>query len=171
MKKKKKTKNNEQAFGTCYIDSSDDDIFVVEEYGEIYPETNQKMFRPEINYKRVFLWVSVSLLIMSLINFLLIYFVPFIKNMELHLAWKTVIIYLILIFITCLIFLKRLAIFTVRLYQRYARFEVRCRCLFIPNCSEYMILSIQKYGLIKGMIKGFKRYRRCRPPNGGEDYP
>lgn len=44
-------------------------------------------------------------------------------------------------------------------------------CLFIPSCSNYMILAIEKYGLIKGITKGVKRILRCVPPNGGVDYP
>jgi len=34
-----------------------------------------------------------------------------------------------------------------------------------------MILSIEKYGAIKGLIKGCIRLLRCHPPNGGRDEP
>lgn len=39
------------------------------------------------------------------------------------------------------------------------------RCRFYPTCSEYMLLSIQKSGLIKGGWQGLKRWRRCNPHN------
>jgi len=34
-----------------------------------------------------------------------------------------------------------------------------------------MILSIEKYGLLKGISKGIKRISNCKIPNGGIDYP
>jgi len=59
----------------------------------------------------------------------------------------------------------------VLMYKAYAPMEVRDRCLFVPTCSTYMIMAIQKYGLLIGVIKGIKRIRRCHLPNGGVDYP
>lgn len=67
--------------------------------------------------------------------------------------------------------LRNLAIGIVLMYKAYAPLEVRGRCRFEPTCSTYMIMAIQKYGLIRGFIKGIKRIRRCKPPNGGIDYP
>lgn len=49
--------------------------------------------------------------------------------------------------------------------------SMRDSCRFIPTCSTYMIMAINKYGLIIGIIKGIKRLIRCKPPNGGIDYP
>lgn len=66
---------------------------------------------------------------------------------------------------------KRILIWFVHLYQRYAADEIRLRCVFTPSCSEYMILSIEKYGVIRGIRKGLNRLQRCHLPNGGEDYP
>jgi putative component of membrane protein insertase Oxa1/YidC/SpoIIIJ protein YidD len=34
-----------------------------------------------------------------------------------------------------------------------------------------MILAIEKYGVVKGVIKGIRRILRCNYPNGGIDYP
>lgn len=48
---------------------------------------------------------------------------------------------------------------------------MRGACLFTPTCSEYMIISLNKYGALKGLLMGLSRIIRCRPPNGGEDYP
>lgn len=39
-------------------------------------------------------------------------------------------------------------------------------CRFTPTCSEYMIQSIERYGVIKGIKLGLKRIKRCRP--GGD---
>jgi putative membrane protein insertion efficiency factor len=64
-----------------------------------------------------------------------------------------------------------ITIWVIRLYQRYAPNYIRLACVFEPSCSEYMILSIQKYGFIRGVIKGIHRLQRCHLPNGGTDYP
>jgi len=43
-------------------------------------------------------------------------------------------------------------------------------CKFIPTCSEYTYLTIEKYGSIKGLWLGFKRIIRCHPwSKGGVD--
>jgi putative membrane protein insertion efficiency factor len=67
--------------------------------------------------------------------------------------------------------LRSIIIWFIQLYQRYASDEIRLSCVFEPSCSEYMILSINKYGIIYGGIKGIKRLKRCHFPNGGIDYP
>lgn len=58
---------------------------------------------------------------------------------------------------------KKAVIGAVRLYQRYAPEEVRRKCLFKPTCSEYTILAVKKYGVIKGLYKAWDRlFRRCK---------
>ena len=59
----------------------------------------------------------------------------------------------------------------VLLYKAFAPISVRERCRFTPTCSTYMIMAINKYGLFRGVFKGIGRLLRCKPPNGGEDYP
>lgn len=61
-------------------------------------------------------------------------------------------------------------IWAVKVYQHYAKDEVRLRCFMVPSCSEYAILALRKYGAIVGAIKAWKRLKRCHPP-GGVDYP
>ena len=67
--------------------------------------------------------------------------------------------------------LKWLAIGAVLTYKAFAPMSVRKRCRFKPTCSTYMIMAIYKYGLFIGVIKGIRRIFRCKPPNGGVDYP
>ncbi|MBQ8294991.1 MAG: membrane protein insertion efficiency factor YidD [Clostridia bacterium] len=67
--------------------------------------------------------------------------------------------------------LKALLLFLVRFYQRVAPISLRKRCRFEPSCSQYMLISIEKYGACKGFIKGFRRWCSCKPPNGGFDEP
>ena len=56
-----------------------------------------------------------------------------------------------------LIRLRGIMIWFIRLYQRYASDEIRQACVFEPSCSEYMIVSLKKYGVVRGGMKGIKR--------------
>ncbi len=38
-------------------------------------------------------------------------------------------------------------------------------CRFYPSCSEYAILALEKYGLIKGVKLSVDRIKRCNPSN------
>ena len=66
---------------------------------------------------------------------------------------------------------KKLIFEIIRAYQKTAPDKIRNSCRFKPSCSEYMILSIEKLGVINGVLQGLKRLRRCKPPYGGVDYP
>ena len=67
--------------------------------------------------------------------------------------------------------LKKAVICAVKIYQRFAPDSLRNKCRFEPSCSEYMILAVEKYGVIKGVIKGIDRLKRCNVDGGGFDYP
>lgn len=73
--------------------------------------------------------------------------------------------------VAIIIKLKSILIWFVLVYQRFAPEEVRKKCVFTPSCSEYMILALKKYGVVKGLLKGINRLKRCHLPNHGEDYP
>ncbi len=47
------------------------------------------------------------------------------------------------------------------------------KCPFIPSCSHYAILALEKYGFFVGWIMTIKRLKRChnRPPNNTLDFP
>ncbi len=67
--------------------------------------------------------------------------------------------------------MSRITIALIRWYQRWAPGRVREACRFEPSCSNYMILSVRKFGTLGGITKGVDRILRCRPPLGGEDHP
>ncbi len=69
------------------------------------------------------------------------------------------------------VFLKPILIWLVRAYQHFAPDKLRCRCRFEPSCSQYMIGAIEKYGAYRGLVRGLKRWARCKPPNGGFEEP
>lgn len=144
---------------------------VIEEIDEYYPETNKKLIRPKINYVKVFFNIVLTLLFDALVTWFVVsqILVPeYVKQAKIS---YYIILFIILLVLYLIIRSKSIVIFIIRLYQRYGPYEVRCMCLFVPNCSEYMILAIEKYGLIKGIKKGIDRLRRCHAPNFGVDYP
>lgn len=76
--------------------------------------------------------------------------------------------------VTCVLimaFSKRMLIWGIHLYQKYAPDHIRESCVFEPSCSEYMLIALGKYGALKGTYKGIKRLCRCHYPNGGIDKP
>ena len=83
----------------------------------------------------------------------------------------TVVIIAIILLAYILLTTKRMFICAIRIYQRYAPDSLRNKCRFEPSCSEYMILAIEKYGLIKGLQKGICRLKRCNIDGGGFDFP
>ncbi|MFH1353021.1 MAG: membrane protein insertion efficiency factor YidD [bacterium] len=45
-------------------------------------------------------------------------------------------------------------------------------CRFHPSCSQYFLLSLEKYGFFRGSVKGIFRILRCSPfSQGGFDRP
>ncbi len=78
-------------------------------------------------------------------------------------------------------FPRDLATGLIRVYQRTLspdhsgwgkRFFPGGHCKFTPSCSEYMRLSLEKFGLVRGSLKGLWRILRCNPwSKGGSDLP
>jgi len=60
-------------------------------------------------------------------------------------------------------FPKKIAIFFIKLYQRYLSPRFGRNCKYYPTCSNYAISAIDKYGIIKGGIMAFFRVLRCNP--------
>jgi putative membrane protein insertion efficiency factor len=60
----------------------------------------------------------------------------------------------------------------VRLYQMFISPLLGPRCRFTPSCSEYFMVSVKKYGAIRGAFRGVLRICRCHPWHpGGYDPP
>ncbi|MCD6094123.1 MAG: membrane protein insertion efficiency factor YidD [Candidatus Omnitrophica bacterium] len=68
--------------------------------------------------------------------------------------------------------LKKIAIFLIIFYRKYISPLKIQSCRFYPSCSEYALETIQKRGLIIGLLKTLWRVLRCNPfSKGGWDPP
>ena len=121
------------------------------------------LVRPNVNWIKIALNCTVPVLLAYGSKTLLCRF-----GMDGILSWAVMLLLLLLYF--CLN-AKRSIICLIRIYQRYTPDSVRNKCRFEPSCSQYMILSLQKYGLRKGLLKGIRRLKRCNINDGGYDLP
>lgn len=129
--------------------------------------------RPNISFKKFIVSIS-GFLIMNVLSVTFCeLFLSELLSKYSYLDQK-VITFLVTIIASCiylLLIMKRAIIWLIHVYQHYAPDRVRLKCVFEPSCSEYMLLSIKKYGTFVGVFKGCLRLLRCHPPNGGKDYP
>ena len=58
--------------------------------------------------------------------------------------------------------MNNLIIKIIKKYQEIP-FKSHDSCKFIPTCSNYMIESLETYGLLKGLYLGIKRLLKCNP--------
>ena len=67
--------------------------------------------------------------------------------------------------------MKKVLIKIIKLYQKMP-LKSHSKCKFIPTCSNYAIIVLNEFGLIKGLYLAIKRIIRCNPLNkGGIDLP
>ena len=124
----------------------------------------RRLIRPKINWVSYILNVLVPLFVCAALIFIAV------KYLQLK-FWIALLIGLALLLGYALLRARSLLVGMVKLYQRFAPASLRNKCRFEPSCSQYMVLSIQKYGAFKGVKKGIGRICRCNVKNGGFDYP
>jgi hypothetical protein len=56
------------------------------------------------------------------------------------------------------------------MYQVFFRWALPASCRFTPSCSEYTKEAIERYGFLKGILKGAKRISSCHPFSGKAGY-
>jgi putative membrane protein insertion efficiency factor len=75
--------------------------------------------------------------------------------------------------------MKKYVLKLIRLYQKtlspdhgiFSKKYPQGYCRYNPSCSEYTYEAIEKYGLLKGGLKGGYRILRCNPFSKGGDDP
>ncbi len=63
------------------------------------------------------------------------------------------------------------AIYLIKLYKLIVSPLLGPTCRFNPTCSEYAIVAIDRYGILKGGWLSVKRILRCHPFHPGGDDP
>jgi hypothetical protein len=63
--------------------------------------------------------------------------------------------------------LTRILINGIGLYQTYLSPFLGRSCRFYPSCSHYSVQSLQKHGLVKGLLMTVGRLVKCHPFHPG----
>ena len=131
------------------VEDSDEEIFVP------YNPLN----RPKIRYTKPI--IALTVYVLQLVG---LCFIPYGK------WWIELIVLVGYSLLYFAVIAKKAVIWLVHLYQNKASDETRLRCVMEPSCSVYMIMAVEKYGVIRGVHKGIGRLCRCGRENC-VDYP
>lgn len=59
--------------------------------------------------------------------------------------------------------IKKLFILPIKGYQKLISPLLGSNCRYVPTCSQYTIIAIEEWGIIKGIYLGIRRISRCHP--------
>lgn len=126
--------------------------------------TERPLVRPHHSILHLLLVLSVYVAGSAVSGYLLsILLIDVVKPRILHIVSSCVFL---------LLGLKYIIICLIQIYQRYAPEHIRRRCKLMPTCSEYCILALKKYGLLRGTRKSLVRlFRTCDGSGYREDWP
>jgi len=66
--------------------------------------------------------------------------------------------------------MKKIFIFSIKMYQKYISPMKSTKCPYYPSCSQYGLEAVEKYGACKGGLLAVWRIIRCNPfSKGGYD--
>jgi len=119
----------------------------------------RKIIKPKITYCDI-LWNAI--VILDFVFMTILFFFP---------SGLLGVITILCMKVFFLINFRRLMIFSIKIYQICAPSTIRNRCRFEPSCSNYFIECLEKYGSVKGLVKGIDRLVRCSMHDGGFDKP
>lgn len=119
--------------------------------------------RPNINWLQIILQTTIPI----------IFFIVSVKLLlkRWHNLGNTIFITSLCLIIYILVHFKNIIICIIHIYQHFAPDSIRLKCRFEPSCSQYMILALEKYGVLEGLKMGINRLKRCKVGNGGYDFP
>ena len=67
--------------------------------------------------------------------------------------------------------IRQAFILPIRLYQKLLSPLMPPACRYTPSCSEYAAQAIERYGVVRGILKGTWRVMRCNPFGGSGHDP
>lgn len=59
--------------------------------------------------------------------------------------------------------MKRILLFLIGFYRKYISPATPPSCRFIPTCSEYAYLAVERFGPAKGSLLAARRLAKCQP--------
>jgi len=63
--------------------------------------------------------------------------------------------------------MKRGALATILLYQRWLSPLIPSACRYEPTCSRYTYQAVERFGVARGVWLGMRRLGRCTPLHRG----
>lgn len=68
--------------------------------------------------------------------------------------------------------MRRIVVAPLRAYQRWISPMFPRRCKYHPTCSEYAVVAVREFGVLRGTVLAAWRLLRCNPwSRGGVDHP
>ena len=120
--------------------------------------------RPKTNVFHVVLFGLLFLAILAIEIVLPIVFI--------QIEWEKAVFILVIVTITSERYLRFYGVKLIECYQHYAKEKTRRKCLCVPSCSEYAIICLKKYCLIKALLKIRKRlFVTCKGTDFKIDMP
>lgn len=68
-------------------------------------------------------------------------------------------------------YISYIIIVPIKIYQKVISPLLGNNCRFTPSCSNYMVGSIEEWGIFRGSFLGIKRILRCHPWGSMGDDP
>ena len=66
--------------------------------------------------------------------------------------------------------IKKLFLIFIKFYQVAISSYIGSHCRFMPTCSEYAYIAINRFGILKGSYLAIRRILKCHPfHKGGYD--
>lgn len=63
--------------------------------------------------------------------------------------------------------LKKCILLMIIFYRKFISPLKPPSCRFVPTCSEYALLAVEKHGAARGTVLAIKRILRCHPFHPG----
>ena len=125
-----------------------------------------ELVRPKTNLTRFVTWVlfiEIISITLTCISSQLFYWFSFFFPFGALYSFVSTIVFLI--------FLKKICVLLIELYQHYASEKTRRKCVMMPSCSEYALLALEKYNVFKGLYKTYIRMTTKCKGSYKMDYP